>query len=40
MVALKESEVGRYLQYVREENIDNADVETTEWEQREYFEVL
>lgn len=40
MVALKESEVRRYLQYVKEENIENAEVETTEWEQREYFEVL
>ncbi|MCQ6277075.1 glutamine synthetase [Bacillus sp. V3B] len=40
IAALKESEVGRYLQYVKEENIVNADVETTEWEQREYFEVL
>lgn len=40
IVAVKESEYGRYLKYVQEENIANAEVETTEWEQREYFEVL
>jgi glutamine synthetase len=40
IVALKESELGRYNQFVKENNIENADVETTEWEQKEYFEML
>lgn len=40
IVALKESELGRYQQYIEENNIPNADEDTTEWEQREYFEML
>ncbi|WP_394232042.1 glutamine synthetase family protein [Niallia oryzisoli] len=40
IVALKESEMGRYQQYIKEADIQNADEETTEWEQKEYFEML
>lgn len=40
IVAMKESEINRYLQYVQQNNIENHLEETTEWEQREYFEML
>jgi glutamine synthetase len=35
---LKRNELGRFERWQKETGVKNADDETTEWEQREYFD--
>lgn len=40
IVKMKENEISRYLEHVKNNNIENHEEIVTDWEQREYFEIF